>query len=1211
MPTFAEQVLNRAQSEFIKSRGSSHPDLKSTIFLKADDNGNLKGPFKKLIDHLQLAKYPHPPFTCKQQSIEINGTIRPVTYIKAEGQINLSTEQLHQVNVNSLLLRKVALAATLEAYATQHVKGKNQLKAIRSQLEQLVNESIQEAIEQAKDPKLNIDAYDETNKFINKLGTILNNNTQLKNHNEAVKNIKNYERYVLSEMNAGRIIINESTLDDKNIVQMDIPLDAQLTEAQKKEYLQIISSKKPEWFQKLNPEEQRWYQDRVKRATESPDGWKNFAQEVYSTSAMQQALEMKNARKNYFFIDGQLQSESTKNATLNPIEVPKKERQKLTIQNAEQLIENQIQDATEQFRNHWGLSPDAKLPGKIMIASQSLLSPFLGIADDKMIKAQKEAIEHLANDPRYKDKYQIVFGNDAVNIFRKAQTINWKYTDNVMDYSRDLMGKLQLAGVDSNHPQMKLMNEALRRLEELKDAPDLKDRNKAAFKTALTSILIEASGGKVSTNCKSGKDRTGLEELYHNAMLTYYSVYNELPGYNDPPEKRERFIKIFSHLFNTLKIHESASGNTVGAFGIKDSAKMLCPDIAKALAANYTASNSRANINKTEEAFVKKITKSFDQGNAVVEADVFKDFAQERLERRKHELEQKSGNKKKKIDALDQLILDVKNSQDLILTLNKFLSDEKNKSIFSSKLGVREDLTIKLIKKIIKECEANKKLIEENNQHKKREQELQQKAKKTPEKDIKQHVQELRTTIKGQQSEILLVQESLVQQKKNLEQEKNKLLQFKIELARVEQDLGKNTHKLAEITAELIVQRNQLEALSTALSHEKEIAKQIDEQLNQEIESFNQLNTTLESQKSDLYQLEEELQQQKEEVVSITEEINTQTTTLEQLRVDHQKENNKLNILTQLQKEKPALDELIHNLNKAQEQKGALESKKAGLKKIQEEIVEKEVNRSRISKVLASIVSFFKSLFSSSRNAMEDSRPVTPKSKEIEELTSEIDKLEKHIELQKQIVQNQKDKVERLEAGIDEKAKEDINQGLKEQTVKVMQLDTKITKAEQHIEQLKENEEQGRSRIKELEGKINRQKELISNSKFEVEGKKLSIEEQRMHLSTQQGSIETMEGDIVNKQQSIKEKEMSTDVYKKAIHKDETEVHNLHGKITKQEDKIQQQEKLYQGQVDKSAEHPIHPTSPMKQRLQESKSQAKKHIQQDDPKNEITPIRLR
>lgn len=521
MPTLAEQVLHKAQSEFKKAASAKHPDLKTTK-LNADSNGNLKGPFKKLIDDLQLAKYPNPPFACQQQTIEVDGKSIPVTYIKADGPINLSSEQLHQVSVNSLLLRKVALAATLEAYASQHVTGKNQLKNIRAQIEQLVNEAIQEAINQGENPKKKVNTYDETNEFINKLGTILNNNTQIKNHNETVRIIKGYERYVLSEMNAGRVIINESTVTTskgtKNLIQMDIPLDAKLTEAQKKEYLRVLDSKKPEWFQKLKPEEQQWYQDRVKRATKSADGWDKFAQEIYGTSAMQQALEMKNARKNYFFIDGTLQSESTKNATLNAIEVPKKERQQITIQNAEQLIENQIQGAEEQFRAHWGLSPDAKLPGRIMIASQSLLSPLLGIADDKMINAQRAAVQHLAQDPRYKDKFQIVFGNDAVNIFRKAQTIDWKYTNEVMEYSRTLMTNLQQAGVDSAHPQMKIMTATLAELEALKKAPDLGDRNKAAFKTALTSILIEAAGGKVSTNCKSGKDRTGLEELYHNAM---------------------------------------------------------------------------------------------------------------------------------------------------------------------------------------------------------------------------------------------------------------------------------------------------------------------------------------------------------------------------------------------------------------------------------------------------------------------------------------------------------------------------------------------------------------------------------------------------------------------------------------------------------------------------------------------------------------------
>ena len=1239
MPILAEQILHKAQSEFTKEK-VQHPDLKTTK-LKADSNGNLKGPFKKLIDDLQLAKYPSPPFTCQQQSIEIDGKTIPVTYIKTEGQINLSSEQLHEVSVNSLLLRKVALAATLEAYAAQHVTGKSQLKAIRAQIEQLVNESIQEAIKQAENPKQKVNTYDETNEFINKLGTILNNNTQIKKHDEAVRIIKGYERYVLSEMNAGRVIINESTVTTskgkKNLIQMDIPLDAQLTEAQKKEYLRVLDSKKPEWFQKLKPEEQRWYQERVKRATKSADGWTKFAQEVYGTSAMQQALEMKNARKNYFFIDGTLQSESTKNATLNAIEVPKKERQQITIHNAEQLIENQIQDAEARFRAHWGLSPDAKLPGKIMIASQSLLSPLLGLADDKMINAQKAAVEHLAKDPRYKDKYQIVFGNDAVNIFRKAQAIDWKYTNEVMDYSRTLITNLQQAGVDNNHPQMKLMTAALAELEALKRSPDLGDRNKAAFKTALTSILIEAAGGKVSTNCKSGKDRTGLEELYHNAMLTYYSLYNELPSYNDGPEKREQFIEIFSHLFNTLKIHESASGNTIGAFGIKDSAKMLCSDIAKALGANYTMSNSRANINKTEEAFVKKVLKKFDQDKAIVEADVFTDFALEKLQHRKHELEQKSG-KKEKIAVLDQLISDIKKGKELIPALNEFLSNEKNKRTFASKTGLGQDQTIKLVKKIINEYENNNKLIEERKQYQKREQELS----KAPGVNTKQpdprpeipamqnsrsSIQQAPKSAPPQQQTVQAQQSGPIQQaehaqktarapnQERLDFEKNHLKQLQTELAKVQAEMETKKRQLDEIKEKLSIDRGELELASTALLKEKETANQMDIKLTQEIELLDHLHTALQVQKDELHQLESDLEQ----VSSISEQVNTQKTNLQQLTAEHQQENNQLELLIQLQQEKGTLDKLKqeHNteasklesdeilLKNQEDKKQSLESKKSQmtgeLNKIQEESAQQEKNTSFITRIVNAITSFFKSIFGSASNKAENNL-AAQKSKEIEQLQAEINQLDNSIEQQKKAVHSQMVKVNDLETRIKEQTSKmqpiqdkvgvnsDLDEEIDKQTKKVEKLVIEVMETEQDIAQLKKAEANNQIKVQELTESINHQKEVISNTHVMIDGKEQAIKEQQQNLNTRLGSIREMELQVGEKQQSVEKDRLSLHACEHAIHQNGTQQRHLQNKIIKQEKKIHQEEKQNQDNTHKSDKHVhIERSMSLKQKLQDSK----------------------
>ncbi|MFU8798321.1 MAG: hypothetical protein ACNA7Y_06485, partial [Gammaproteobacteria bacterium] len=150
------------------------------------------------------------------------------------------------------------------------------------------------------------------------------------------------------------------------------------------------------------------------------------------------------------------------------------------------------------------------------------------------------------------------------------------------------------------------------RLNKLENTSVIKGRNRRAFKSAYEQMLVELLGGAHSENCKSGKDRTGLDELYKNAMEVYYQQYGQLPSYEDVGVKRKNFVDIFAMLYRSLKIHESAAMNTHGAFGIKDKAasKLLDPDIAEVLGHHYSESDKRANLNKTTEPnWIKKSVK--------------------------------------------------------------------------------------------------------------------------------------------------------------------------------------------------------------------------------------------------------------------------------------------------------------------------------------------------------------------------------------------------------------------------------------------------------------------------------------------------------------------------------------------------------------------------------------------------------------------------
>lgn len=628
----AKNLLKRAQNEFqqavLVSNHSFNIDMQQALYPQ----------LTALIQHLQAIKYPNPPYTAKKFNIVMNNEEIAVTYIKTEKDIQLDEQQRQHIAAHALLIRELTLADTLAKYAASHLSAKQSVavnKAIKALLEQemasiLTHESIKP-----------LDTYAHTNQFIAKLANILMDNSNL-SRAKAIKKIKEYERYVVSENNIQQVTINESVLDGQSIIQMDIPLSGELTKTQRNEYLRIFEKdNQPAWFTDLSEEEQNWYYQRVPRDLNDHAAWAKFGK-INKTSAMQQSLENKNARQHYLIKNGTIIAESTKVATINPIEANKAERQHLTELNAEQLVEHLLNNAETDFKRHWGIAPDdTKFKIKPLLFIHSLLSPLsAGLADSKIIKGQQAALKMMAQ--LYSEKCKLIYGNDAVNILRRFdnQSANWKHTDKLIKYAKNLLLNLpnskltpellELNIVNSDtiaanvipdfvyfgsrpdqfqeqKKNIKLMVAAIAELEKLRNLPERDDRNKAAFKAAYQGLLVEAMGGKISSNCKSGKDRTGLDEIYRNTMRIYFEKYGKLPGYNDGPYERQQFTEIFQHLFNTLKIHEAAANNTPGSFGIKDSAKMLCKDLAAAIGADYKASNKRANLNKTQEKLLDKV----------------------------------------------------------------------------------------------------------------------------------------------------------------------------------------------------------------------------------------------------------------------------------------------------------------------------------------------------------------------------------------------------------------------------------------------------------------------------------------------------------------------------------------------------------------------------------------------------------------------------
>lgn len=565
---------------------------------------------RTLIASHEEEKYPTSHYTLHTKTVDIEGLphkVMQVTYNNSP----LSEEALKKMETESIKVRKFNLMAGV-LYAMNFSPDFLRLQRDKSELFLMNCQRTIADIENSESTNPSSPGS-QIEKFVNDFSEMLAGLTG-QNKDEVIRAVRNAEQYFVADNNRQRVLAFETTMNDQPHWQIDIPFRNKLTEQQKSELLLIHQGEnQPSWYKALST----WEQDWMKRVIpNSPDGdWKYF-ESLFQSSAMQHIPGIKNSRTNYLVkMNGDSPEILTRHmnaSTMVPYEMPDDSRDRNTQLTAEQMLLRLEKNALENFNDLKKLFPSLPAGFKPTILAQSLLSDVaLGGPDNLLTNIQKLAIDRTAgkDDHAY---FQIISGNDPVNFLRMTTIQNndrWSYAFELMQKAETLLKHLE------KQPEIKvqgqaqdrfdLINQAYHNLHELTDvgfmernASNARGVNFEAFKVAYLGILVEAMGGAVSTNCKSGKDRTGLEELYRNAMLIYFDQYKILPKFNDTPEQRNHFIQIFSTLFNSMKTQEAAASNTPGSFGLKDTAKMLCKDIENSLGNNYTASNSRSQMNK-------------------------------------------------------------------------------------------------------------------------------------------------------------------------------------------------------------------------------------------------------------------------------------------------------------------------------------------------------------------------------------------------------------------------------------------------------------------------------------------------------------------------------------------------------------------------------------------------------------------------------------
>jgi hypothetical protein len=98
-----------------------------------------------------------------------------------------------------------------------------------------------------------------------------------------------------------------------------------------------------------------------------------------------------------------------------------------------------------------------------------------------------------------------------------------------------------------------------------------------------------------------------------DAIEIYHQLYETLPQYDDAPQNRQKFVKVFVEIYRTRHHHKVANDNSPGSMGIKDE-YMLDQDIVAALNADptdarHTESKQLAKLNKSELSALNNVFK--------------------------------------------------------------------------------------------------------------------------------------------------------------------------------------------------------------------------------------------------------------------------------------------------------------------------------------------------------------------------------------------------------------------------------------------------------------------------------------------------------------------------------------------------------------------------------------------------------------------------
>ncbi|MCD6038800.1 MAG: hypothetical protein K0S27_200 [Gammaproteobacteria bacterium] len=401
--------------------------------------------------------------------------------------------------------------------------------------------------------------------------------------------------------------------DQWTIEQIEVPRSSKLTKKQKQELLLIHQNgSQPQWFLALPSFAKHALLEIVPTEDNAQVDWSRY-QKCHPTILRQIPGEA-NATRHEIKItnsQGKVISHTTayrQGAQTSFNMKDAKERQQSANENLKQLLDSEIgpgKKAFEAFHEKWGIYPNdnIKLPvflcGLLTPVEQAGIitnfvdrTPLSGDQNNtKMVREKEKAAK------KYKEYYsskceknnkkmdiEIFNLNIAIDEYRSGIVKpNEQFIQFATEFSNKMRQHVKATLKEPQDPRLEELNKldiAIRELQNLAHdkKPNPFNRNQNLYTAALCDVITRSMKGMPVINCKSSKDRTGVELSMADAMLIYFDKYKKFPRLNDIGEDRQNFVKIYAELYASSHQLLVANDNSPGAAGIK-AGKMLDADI--------------------------------------------------------------------------------------------------------------------------------------------------------------------------------------------------------------------------------------------------------------------------------------------------------------------------------------------------------------------------------------------------------------------------------------------------------------------------------------------------------------------------------------------------------------------------------------------------------------------------------------------------------